>query len=110
MTDSASNLPLTACPKCGCKDLFIRKNFPQKLGLFIVFAAGGTFLVLAASRTHFYLGAVVLLAAAAIDAALYAFVPKITVCYRCRAEFKDHPINPQHHGFELAIGEKYRQR
>jgi hypothetical protein len=104
-----SSKPLTVCPKCGCRDLFIRKNFPQKLGLFIVFAAGGTFLGLAASRTNFYLGAIVLLAAAAIDAAMYVFVPKITVCYRCRAEFKDHPINPEHHGYELAIGEKYRK-
>src|SRR3954471_3640142 len=101
--------PLKPCPACGCRDLFIRKNFPQKLGLFIVFLAAGTFLILAASRTYFYLGAVVLLVAAAIDAALYAFVPKITVCYRCRAEFKQHPINPEHQGFELAIGEKYRK-
>ena len=88
----------------------MRKNFPQKLGLFLVFAAAGTFLMLAASRTHFYLGATVLLAAAAIDAALYVFVRKITVCYRCRAEFKDRPINPQHQGFELAMGEKYRKQ
>ncbi len=102
--------PLDKCPTCGSRDLFVRKDFPQKLGLFIVCVAGGTFLVLAASRTHFYLGAVVLLAAAAVDAALYAFVRKITVCYRCRAEFKEHPINPEHHGFELAVGEKYRKQ
>ena len=101
--------PLTACPACGCRDLFVRKDFPQKLGLAIVLCAAGAFLVLAASRTHFYLGAIILLAAASIDATLYLFVPKITVCYRCRAEFRDRPINPEHHGFELAIGEKYRQ-
>ena len=68
-----------------------------------------TFLVLASSRQYFYLGAGVLLAAAVIDAALYLFVPKITVCYRCRAEFRDVPINPDHSGFELATGEKYRK-
>src|SRR4051812_31669647 len=101
--------PLETCPNCGCRDLFIRKDFPQKLGLFIVFAAGVTFLVLAASRTHFYLGAMVLLVAALLDAALYMFVRKITVCYRCRTEFRDRPINPGHQGFELATGEKYRQ-
>src|SRR3982750_2203259 len=101
--------PITQCPNCNCRDLFVRKDFPQKLGLFIVFSAAGAFLILAASRTHFYLGATVLLVAAAIDAALYVFVPKITVCYRCRAEFRDRPINPEHHGFGLAIGEKYRK-
>ena len=99
---------LTECSKCGCRDLFIRKDFPQKLGLSIVVVAGTTFLALSASRTYFWLGAVVLLAAAVIDALLYAFVPKITVCYRCRAEFRDVPLNPEHQGFELAVAEKYR--
>ena len=109
MSDGPNNLPLDQCPECGCRDLFIRKDFPQKLGLVIVCVAAGAFLVLAASRTNFYLGAIVLLIAAAIDAALYVFVPRITVCYRCRAEFRKRPINPKHHGFELAIAEKYRR-
>ena len=101
---------LTQCPNCGCKDLFIRKDFPQKLGLSIVIVAAIAFLALAASRQHFYLGVMVLLVAMLIDAALYWFVPKITVCYKCRSEFRDVPVNPQHEGFELAVGEKYRQR
>jgi hypothetical protein len=106
---SIEPLPLTQCPSCGCRDLFIRKDFPQKLGLAIVVIAAVAFLLLASSRLHFYVGAIVLIAAAAIDAAMYAFVPKITVCYRCRSEFRDTPINPAHEGFELAIAEKYRQ-
>ena len=100
---------LTACPHCGCRDLFIRKDFPQRLGLAIVVVAGVAFLVLAASRQRFYLGVIVLIAAAAIDALLYWFVPRITVCYKCRSEFRDVPVNPEHEGFELAVGEKYRQ-
>jgi hypothetical protein len=105
-----SNAFLRECPKCGCHDLFVRKDFPQKLGLSIVIIAAVAFLWLASSRRHFALGACVLIAAAVIDAALYLFVPKITVCYRCRTEFRDAPINPQHQGFELAIGEKYRNQ
>jgi hypothetical protein len=101
---------LKQCPNCGCKDLFVRKDFPQKLGLSIVIVAAIAFLSLASSRQHFYLGALVLIAAAVLDAALYWFVPKITVCYRCRAEFRDVPINPDHEGYELAVGEKYRRR
>ena len=100
---------LTQCPGCGCRDLFIRKDFPQKLGLAIVVVAAIAFLALAAKRETFYLGVWVLVIAAAIDAILYAIVPKVTVCYRCRAEFRDRPINPEHEGFELAVGEKYRQ-
>ena len=99
---------LSACPNCGCRDLFVRKDFPQKLGLAIVVVAAVAFLVLAASRQHFHLGVIVLVAAAVIDALLYAFVGKMTVCYKCRGEFRDAPINPEHEGFELAVAEKYR--
>lgn len=101
--------PITACPACGCRDLFIRKRFPQKLGLAIVVGAGLAFLILAARRRLFWVGAAILCAAVLIDAVLYLFVPKITVCYRCRAEFAG-PIHPEHEGFDLAVGEKYRRR
>ena len=96
------------CPKCGCRDLFVRKDFPQKLGLSIVVVAGVTFLVLAARRSNFYLGAIVLIVAVVVDAIIYALVGRVTVCYRCRSEFRGVPINPTHHGFELSIAEKYR--
>src|SRR5438874_5104427 len=99
--------PLHQCPQCGCKDLFVRKDFPQKLGLSIVMIAGIAFLWLASSRQRFYPGAMVLLAATLLDAALYWFVPRVTVCYRCRAEFRDVPVNPDHEAYELAVGEKY---
>ena len=90
--------------------MFVRKDFPQKLGLAIVIMAAGTFLILASSRRWFFLGAWVLVLAVVIDAVMYAFVPKLTVCYKCRAEFRDVPINPKHEGYELAIGEKYRSK
>jgi hypothetical protein len=109
MTDTASaSSSLETCPKCGCRDLFVRKDFPQKIGLGIVVVTAVAFLILAAWRSSFYLGLIVLVAGSAIDAILYHVVPKITVCYRCRTEFRDVPINPKHGGFELAIGEKYR--
>ena len=100
--------PLTTCPKCGCRDLFIRKDFPQKTGLLVIVVAGLAFLVFAARRGTFYLGVWVLVSAAAVDALLYVFVPKVTVCYRCRAEFRGVPLNPGHGPFELAVAEKYR--
>lgn len=99
---------INRCPECGCRDLFVRKDFPQKLGLGVVVVAGVTFLVLAANRGTFYLGVCVLVAAALIDGLLYLMVGKVTVCYRCRAEVRGVPLNPQHGPFELAVAEKYR--
>jgi hypothetical protein len=101
--------PLTACPKCGCKDLFIRKDFPQRIGLSIVLIAALTFLFLARNPLTFRYGVMVLIAAAIFDALLYLAVPRITVCYKCRSEFRDIPLNPEHDGFELAVAEKYRR-
>ncbi len=99
---------LTVCPACGCRDLFVRKDFPQKLGIAVVVGAGLTFLILAARPATFYIGVWVLVASVLIDAVLYSFVPRITVCYRCRAEFRGRRLNPDHGPFELAVAEKYR--
>jgi hypothetical protein len=108
LSNSTTQELLTACPNCGCTDLFIRKDFPQKLGLAIVIIAALTFLVLASRPRWFYLGAAVLVAAVVIDALAYLLVGRVTVCYRCRTEFRNIPVNPQHGGFELATAEKYR--
>ena len=99
---------LTRCLVCPSTDLFVRKDFPQRVGLAIVVVAGIAFLVLAARRNNFYLGAIVLIAALLIDALGYFLVGMVTVCYRCRSEFRDVPINPAHEPFELAVAEKYR--
>jgi hypothetical protein len=77
------------------------------MGMAIVVLAAVAFIVFAAWRQMFWIGATILLAAAVIDAVLYAFVGNVTVCYRCRTEFRG-PVNPRHHGFELAVGEKHR--
>jgi hypothetical protein len=96
------------CPHCGCREFFVRKDFPQKLGMGLIVAASVAFLVLAARRGTFYLGVWVLLAVAVVDAVLYWFVPRVTTCYKCRADFRGRPINPEHGAFELAVAEKYR--
>jgi hypothetical protein len=100
---------VTICPHCGCREFFVRKDFPQKLGLSLVIAAAILFLILAARPSTFYIGVCVLLAVTLIDAVLYFFVGRVTTCYKCRADFRDHPINPAHGPFELAVAEKYRE-
>ncbi len=99
---------LRRCPACGCRELFVRKDFPQITGLVIVLLAVVMAVALFSSQLDIF-GFLLLGAAAVIDAIIYFFVGKCLVCYRCRSEFRDTPIRPDHAGWELATGEKYRQ-
>ena len=96
---------LGQCPLCGCREFFIRKDFPQRLGLVIVVVSAAISVATLSSNLAVSWG--VLAAAVLIDLALYLVVGKVTVCYACRAEFRGAAINPEHHGFDLARSEKY---
>jgi hypothetical protein len=101
---------LAGCPWCGTTDLYIQKDFPQGLGLFIViigFAISTVFWYLE-KPTYTYL---ILLASALIDMILYHRVPDVTICYRCLSQLRGDGSNPggRFHPFDLAIGERYRQ-
>lgn len=98
---------LVHCPCCRCDELFLRKDFPQKLGLSIVIASALVSVILFA-RGWLLWSLGILLGVVLVDLIIYAIVPKITVCYRCRSTFRDVSLNPDHHGFDLATAEKYR--
>lgn len=97
---------LVRCPLCDCTEFFLRKDFPQIIGLSIVVVAAA--LSIWTLRSNAVLAYGILAAAAVIDALLYLLFPKITVCYRCRAEFRGVPLNETHGAFDLATHEKYR--
>ncbi len=93
------------CAVCGGGELFVRKDFPQRLGVGIVVVFGlaavyaFTFSVLVAWS--------ILAAAALIDLLIYAVIGRVTTCYACRAEYRKCPLNADHEGFDLATSEKY---
>ena len=87
------------CPACGSRQLYVQRDFNQKAGIAIV-ALGAAL----APFTPYYSS---LFAAALIDAALYAVLPEITVCYRCHAHFRGFARNPQHTAFDLHTAEQY---
>ena len=98
---------LESCPVCGSEELYIRKDFPQRLGVLLVVVVGlASIGFFARGELLWALG--VLVALVMVDLAIYHLVPQMTVCYRCRAEFRDVPTNPAHAGFDLATAEKYR--
>ena len=94
------------CAACGGTEFFIRKDFPQRLGLILVVLFGA-----AASIFYYYENIPAtfgtLASLVVVDAAIYFFVGRVTVCYRCRAEYRGVVYNPEHHGFDLATSEKY---
>ncbi len=94
------------CTVCEGGEFFIRKDFPQRLGLLLV-------IVFAVVASVFYFQERIvatfatLAALVVIDAVIYLFVARVTVCYRCRAEYRGVAYNPGHASFDLATSEKY---
>lgn len=98
---------LIRCIACGCRELFVRKDFPQKLGLMLVITAAGVSVILFA-LDHVLASMGVLAAAVIVDSLIFSLTPKCVVCYRCRTEYHRLEIAPTIEPWELAIGEKYR--
>lgn len=93
------------CAICGGRELFVRKDFPQRLGLGVVIVFG-----LAAVYCFTIsplLAWSVLVAAALIDLIVYVCVGRVTTCYSCRAEYRKCRLNAAHEGFDLGTSEKY---
>lgn len=99
---------LRCCPVCGCRDIFVRKDFPQALGFTVVLVAGLLAMILFGLNQVIW-GGLLLAGVVLIDVVAYLFVPKCLVCYRCRSEFRDTPIAEGQKPWDLSIGEKYRQ-
>jgi hypothetical protein len=87
------------CPACESTQLYVQRDFNQKVGLGVVVVGG-----LLAPFTPFYSSLIV---AALVDAGLYLLLPEITVCYRCHAHFRRFARNPKHEAFDLHIAEQY---
>ncbi len=98
----------TVCLACGCRDLWRRKNFPQQLGVaMVILAAVLSTIAYARHEPIWSLG--ILMAAAAFDMLLFAFMPDVLVCYRCGARYlKFDPAGETPH-FSLETAERHRQ-
>jgi hypothetical protein len=90
---------LKYCAICGCRDLYIQKDFNRKLGVAIVIVGA----VLAP-----FTKLISLFVCAFIDLVLYYLLPTIEICYRCHSIFRGFPKNSQHEPFNLGINDRYR--
>jgi len=107
-TDALPDGHLAYCLICHSKDLFVRKDFPQRLGILLVVIG-----FIASGIAWFYykiaLTFGILIATAGIDVLLYLFVGDALECYRCHALFRRVTIDDQHGAFNLETHERYRQ-
>ena len=97
------------CLVCGCHELFIRKNFSQRLGVTIVVIA----CVASAITWGFHLRFAtygILFAAALLDLVLYFVVGNLLECYRCHAQYRGLTELESQEPFSLETHERYRQQ
>jgi hypothetical protein len=100
---------LRRCLACPSTDLFVRKDFPQRLGVGVV-ALGivGSSIAWGYSLPILTFG--VLFATALVDVALYLVVPDALMCYRCGAQYRMADGMARHGAFNLETHERYRQQ
>ena len=108
-TGSASpGVRLRRCLVCPSGELFVRKDFPQRLGVAIVVAG------FAASCVTWGWGLLlptfaILFATALVDVVLYFLMPECLTCYRCAARYRGDGVSEDFAGFDLQTHEKHRQ-
>jgi len=100
---------LRRCLVCPSTDLYVRKDFPQRLGVAIV-ALGVVGSSIAWGYSLPILTFAILFATALVDVVLYLVMPDAVMCYRCQAEYRLAPAMQSHGPFQLETHERYRQQ
>ena len=100
---------LNRCLICPSTDLYLRKDFPQRLGVGIV-TVGILASCIAWGFYHMYLTFAILFATALVDVVLYLVVPDALMCYRCGAQYRRAPGLDSHAPFSLETHERHRQQ
>ena len=96
------------CLTCPSHDLYVRKDFPQRIGVTLV-AIGivGSSIAWHYANLPWTFG--ILFATALADLLLFMFVGNALMCYRCGAQYRGVAEMETHGQFNLETHEKYRQ-
>lgn len=98
---------VSRCLVCPSADLFVRKDFPQRLGVGIVVAGLAGSCVAWAWR-DMWLTFAILFGTALVDVVLFFVVPDCLACYRCGARYRG-AGRGRFGGFDLETHERHRQ-
>jgi DNA-directed RNA polymerase subunit RPC12/RpoP len=106
--DAISGHQINRCLVCPSRELFARKDFPQRLGVALVISG-----FVASSYTwayyHVFLTFAILFCTALIDLILYVVMGVSLTCYRCGAQYRGVEEIERHGGFNLETHERHRQ-
>ena len=97
------------CAFCGNRVFFLQKDFDQRLGCLIMGASLAIALFVGWKAGWIWFTPV-LLVSVVIDWIVAARIRPVTICYRCDAEYRDVPTNPNHKGYDPHIAERFGER
>lgn len=107
-SEAVSDGRISSCLVCGCPELYVRKDFSQRLGVTIVVVGLASYLVAIALHLR-YVGWGILFATALIDLILYLRMKSMLQCYRCQASYRGLAALEAFEPFDLETYEKFRQ-
>jgi hypothetical protein len=99
---------INRCLICPSKELFARKDFPQRLGVALVII-GFVGSSIAWFNYQVLWSFAILFATALIDLVLYIVMGESLTCYRCHAQYRGVEEIERHGGFNLETHERHRQ-
>jgi hypothetical protein len=106
--DAVAGTRVKRCLICPSTDLFVRKDFPQHLGVLIVVVG-----IVGSSIAWYYTNILwtfgILFLTALADVLLYSLVGDALMCYRCHAQYRGVDEMDSHGAFDLETHERYRQ-
>jgi hypothetical protein len=99
---------ISRCLVCPSRDLFARKDFPQRLGVaLVVIGFLGSSIAWAYYQVLWTFA--ILFGTALVDLLLYIVMGESLTCYRCGAQYRGFDEIERHGGFDLETHERYRQ-
>ena len=107
-TDAIEGEQIRRCLLCPSRDLYARKDFPQRLGVALV-VLGFVGSSIAWANYQVLWSFAILFGTALIDLLLYIVMGESLTCYRCGAQYRGFEEIERHGGFDLETHERYRQ-
>ena len=106
--DAIEGRQVRRCLACPSTDLYVRKDFPQRIGVgLVVLGIVGSSIAWYQANLFWTFG--ILFGTALVDVLLYALVGDALMCYRCDAIYRGVEQMDSHGQFDLETHEKYRQ-